>query len=125
MTGEQEVEVDKEPGAPTGALPEPSDGPEGPASGPEQSDSDEPNELRAFMDEYRADKAAAAAEREAKAKADAEAEAAKKRVPAPKPKPPKPAPKPEPEPKADPEPERGYGSSKWFNRKSKQAKNDG
>lgn len=85
---------------------------------PETSSQDE---LKAFMEEYRADKRAAAEAAEAKAKADAEAEAKKKKVPAPEPKK-KAAPKPaEPVTESAPK-ERAYGSARYFNRKSKRVK---
>lgn len=113
--------VSEPPAAPTGAEPQPSPAPGGAPPGPEdESKGAEGNdELRAFMEEYRADKKAAA---EAKAAADAEA-AAKKKVPAPQPKKKAAEPKAEP-PKAEPPKERAYGSARWFNRKSKAKKDD-
>lgn len=97
------------PSTPTEAAPQPE-----PETPPKDDSGDE---LRTFMEEYRADKKAAA---EAKAKADAEA-AAKKKVPAPEPKK-KAAPKPV-EPSSETKPvERSYGSARWFNRKPKPVK---
>lgn len=99
---------DTPPAAPDGAEPDPPPA----ATGTEATASDANDELRAFMDEYRADKKAAA-----EAKAEAERKAAeRKRVPAPEPKP-KPKPKPAPEGEAKPSPDdkpKSYGSRRWF-----------
>lgn len=103
---------------PAAAPPEPSDGPGGTASGPS---TDSQDVMRAFMDEYRADKQAAKDAAEAKAKADAEA-ATKPKVPAPKPKPQKKVLTEEkvsseqPEPTKEAPVDKPYGSSRWFKR---------
>lgn len=98
--------------------------PETPPESPPESPPVEPSgtdELRAFMEEYRADKRAAAEAAEAKARADAEAEAKRKKVPAPEPKK-KAVPKPaEPVTESAPK-ERAYGSARYFNRKPKKVK---
>ena len=104
-------------GAGTGDTPAP---PSPPTAGDEPSGNDE---LKAFMEEYRADKRAAAEAAEVKAKADAEAAAKKKVVPAPEPKkkakPPEP---PESKPTEADDSPKGYGSARWFNRKPKRVK---
>lgn len=91
-------------------------GTEATASGPADGETDANADMRAFMDEYRADKKAAA---EAKAAADAEAAAAaakKKTVPAPAKKAAKPKPKADTETVVSKEvqTEKGYGSARWF-----------
>lgn len=77
-------------------------------------------EMRAFMEEYRADKQAAKEKADAEAAA-AEAEAKKKKVPAPESKK-KVAPKPADPPVKEESKERAYGSARYFNRKPKRVK---
>lgn len=90
-----------------------------PADPPKEPSGDD--ELKAFMEEYRADKRAAAEKAAADAEAAAAAEAKKKKVPAPEPKK-KVAPKPaEPVTESAPK-ERAYGSARYFNRKPKRVK---
>lgn len=78
-------------------------------------------EMRAFMEEYRADKQAAKEKADAEAAAAAEAEAKKKKVPAPESKK-KVAPKPADPPVKEESKERAYGSARYFNRKPKRVK---
>lgn len=106
-------------GAGAGDTPAP---PSPPTAGDEPTGNDDAGaELKAFMEEYRADKKAAAEAAEAKVQADAEAEAKKKKVPAPEPKK-KPKAKVEEPPAAEVPKERSYGSARYFNRKPKRVK---
>jgi hypothetical protein len=123
------------PAPPTAGLPEPSPDAGASVSGPGESD-----ELKAFMDEYRADKKAAA---EAKAEADAAAEKAAAEAKAAadaaaaaaaKPKAPAPQKKVSTKEKVSSETgnptkedspkEKAYGSARYFNRRPKKVKND-